>query len=97
MFRLEDVWPDEKDRPSDSDLAQMRATGKTLKQKYDDGKLSDDTISRYLQHCTTFRIEFKEWYPDGMMEEIREILELFEKHLPQFKPATTSKPLWEGA
>ncbi len=66
--------------------------GEHLWKKYEDTK-RPDTISRYLQHCTTFRTDFKEWYPDEMMREIRELLELFEKHLPRFNPATDSRGL----
>lgn len=77
-------------RPSTDVLDRIQTLGRTLWEKYEDRKRRDDTISRYLQHCTTFRTTFKQWFPIEMMAEIKEALELFEKHLPEFKPATNS-------
>ncbi len=67
--------------------------GSELWTKYEDRKKRRDTISRYLQHCTTFRTEFKQWNPDEMMSELSATLELFERHLPDFKPASNSDVL----
>jgi hypothetical protein len=87
--RPEVIWPNPKDRPSTADLVKMQTIGEQLREKYEDRR-RDDTISRYLQHCTTFRTAFKEWHVDEMMDDIRELVELFEKHFPEFKPATNS-------
>jgi hypothetical protein len=83
------IWPNQKGRPSDADLNRMRVMGKRLRDKYEDRR-KNDTISRYLQHCTTFRTAFKVWHVDEMMDDIRELIELFEKYLPEFKPAANS-------
>ncbi len=80
-------------RPSGDILDRIQRLGRTLWEKYEDRTRRDDTISRYLQHCTTFRTTVKEWFPIEMMAEIREALELFEKHLPEFKPASDSSPV----
>ena len=74
----------------------MREEGQKLWNKYEDRDMTD-TISRYLQHCTTFRTGFKKWHADEMMFDINGILELFEKHLPEFKPATRSELLVQRA
>jgi hypothetical protein len=93
ILRPEVIWPNPKDRPRNAELAKMQEIGERLKQKYEDRKMMDDTISRYLQHCTTFRTGFKEWYIDEMMIDVWELLDLFEKHNPEFKPATYSVSL----
>ena len=79
--------------PSQEILEKMRALGQKLWEKYDDRNQRDDTISRYLQHCTTYRTSAKEWFPVAMMKEISEVLALFEQHLPEFRPATKSRPI----
>ncbi len=38
-------------------------------------------ISQYLQHCTTKRIDFKEWRIDTMSEQIEPLLAAVEPHL----------------
>jgi hypothetical protein len=80
-------------RPSAEILDRIQKVGRALWEKYENRKQRNDTISRYLQHCTTFRTSFKEWFPVEMMAEIKEAIELFEKHLPEFKPATSSGPV----
>ena len=82
--------------PSPDVLHRMQGLGRSLWEKYEDGTRRDDTISRYLQHCTTFRTVFKEWFPIEMMSEIKEVIELFEKHLPEFRPGTNSAPVDRG-
>ncbi len=79
--------------PPQKELNEMLATGRRLWEKYEDSSKRDDTISRYLQHCTTYRTSPKEWYPVEMMSEIGGILEVFERYLPPFKPATNSRPV----
>ena len=40
-----------------------------------------DKISKYLQHCTTRRVVFKEWHIDVMLNKIEPLLVEIEKHL----------------
>src|SRR5713226_4869981 len=80
-------------RPSADILDRIQTVGRKVWEKYENGKQRNDTISRYLQHCTTFRTTFKEWFPIEMMAEIKEAIELFEQHLPKFTPATSSGPV----
>jgi hypothetical protein len=80
-------------RPAEEPLERMRALGRTLWEKYEDPDKRADTISRYLQHCTTFRISPKQWFPVEMMHEISEALDILERHLPSFRPATESGPV----
>jgi len=79
--------------PAQGDLQKMRTLGRRLWEKYDDKTNRDDTISRYLQHCTTYRISPKPWFPVEMMTEISDVIALFEQHLPKFRPATESRPV----
>jgi hypothetical protein len=79
--------------PSQETLDKMRTRGRKLWEEYEDRNKREDTISRYLQHCTTYRTSAKEWFPVAMMKEISEILALFEQHLPEFRPATESRPV----
>jgi hypothetical protein len=91
------IWPAseglEARRPNPDVLNRMQDIGRRLWEKYENGARRDDTISRYLQHCTTFRTSFREWFPVEMMNELKEPLELIEKHLPEFKPGTLSAPV----
>jgi hypothetical protein len=80
-------------RPSPDVLHRAQELGRRLWEKYEDRTRRDDTISRYLQHCTTFRTSFKEWFPVEMMSEMNDVLELFEKHLPEFRPGANSAPV----
>jgi hypothetical protein len=80
-------------RPVQKEIDEMRANGKNLWEEYDDRSKRDDTISRYLQHCTTYRIAAKEWFPIEMMSKIKGLVENFERFLPTFKPATNSAPV----
>jgi hypothetical protein len=80
-------------RPSAEILDRIQTVGRNLWEKYENGKQRTDTISRYLQHCTTFRTTFKDWFPVEMMAEIKEAIESFEQHLPKFTPATSSGPV----
>lgn len=79
--------------PSQETLENIRALGRKVWEEYEDRNKREDTISRYLQHCTTFRTSAKEWFPVAMMKEISEVLALFEQHLPVFRPATESRPV----
>jgi hypothetical protein len=71
-------------------IEKMQSVGKKLWKDYEDGANREDTISRYLQHCTTYRLSPKRWYPVEMMHQIKELLSMFESHLPEFTPARHS-------
>jgi hypothetical protein len=79
--------------PDQKTLDEMRAKGRKLWEKYEDRSKRDDTISRYLHHCTTFRLSPKQWFPVEMMSEISELCGALEKRLPEFDPATKSRPI----
>lgn len=49
----------------------VHAKGKALWAKYEE---QPDRISRYLQHCTTQRIDAKDWQIDEMVNEIEPLL-----------------------
>jgi hypothetical protein len=97
IWHPELIWTQESGldarRPSEDDLRLMQQVGSELWKKYEDRNNRRDTISRYLQHCTTFRIAFMQWHISEMMSELHRILELFETHLPEFKPASNSDVL----
>jgi hypothetical protein len=80
-------------RPASEYIQKMSSQGQRLWREYDDRKVRKDTISKYLQHCTTSRTSAKPWFPIAMMAEISGILALLEKHLPKFNPATESRPV----
>lgn len=94
IARPEMIWsPEEgleKQMPDASALKEMQERGMQLWQAYEDTNQREDTISRYLQHCTTYRIGPKDWFPIAMMHEMESLLGPFERHLPEFKPATQS-------
>jgi hypothetical protein len=83
------IWPDALSRPSETELAEMQALGEELRARYEHPK-KDDTISKYLQHCTEHRIQAKSWEPREMMVDMENLIRLFEKHVPPFKPASDS-------
>jgi hypothetical protein len=89
ILRPDDIWPDLHSRPSDEELSEMQKIGEVLRLKYED-PAQNDTISKYLQHCTTHRIQAKSWQPSQMMYEIERLISMFEKHVPAFKPASNS-------
>jgi hypothetical protein len=97
LCRPEAIWSAEAGlagkMPSRKEIDDMRAKGKALWDEYENSKNREDTISRYLQHCTEFRILPKKWYPLEMMSKIEGILEPFQRSLPEFRPATNSRPI----
>lgn len=93
--RPDQIWSDEdglKNRkPSQDVLDRMRSLGRELWSKYENRTNVQATVSRYLQHCTTYRTSPKEWHVVEMMTEIQPLISSFEAHLREFKPATHSK------
>lgn len=76
------IW--EGQSPMQADLDFM--TRRDLWEKYDT-RDNAGAISKYLHHCTTQRLESKEWRVQEMFEELRPMIEKFESLLPQFRPA----------
>jgi hypothetical protein len=95
--RPETIWSAEagvdRQMPAQQDMQKMRTVGRRLWEKYDDPGKRDDTLSRYLQHCTMHRTSPKRWFPVEMMSEVGDLIALFEQHLPKFQPATESRPV----
>lgn len=93
LSRPELIWSAETGldnrKPDKETLRTMGATGKELRAEFEN-RQRPDTISRYLQHCTTYRIYSKRWSPADMMHKIAGLLEQFEKYLPPFRPAKES-------
>jgi hypothetical protein len=87
--RLDEIWPDPHSRPSEAEITAMQTRGEALRLKYEDSE-KNDTISKYLQHCTKHRIQAKSWQPGEMMYDIAELISLFEKHVRSFRPASDS-------
>jgi hypothetical protein len=87
--RPDEIWPDPHSRPGETELAEMQALGEELRAIYEDPK-KNDTISKYLQHCTQHRIQAKSWEPREMMADMMVLISQFEMHVPAFKPATDS-------
>jgi hypothetical protein len=74
VWRPQVIWSQKSglqaQQPSEAELETMRKEGQRLWKKYEDWN-KNDTISRYLQHCTTYRTGFKKWHPDEMMFDIK--------------------------
>src|SRR5579859_2511067 len=77
--RPESFWPDSSNRPRDGELTQLRKPD--VWTKYE-GSNNPDSISKYLQHCIEHRIDAKEWPVSDMFNEIRSIVDEFERLLP---------------
>jgi hypothetical protein len=72
-------------RTPPTNLKQIIADGTKLWDEYEPrGK--DDKISKYLQHCTMKRVDFKEWHVDVMAKQIEPLLTELEKHLRLASP-----------
>ena len=68
--------------PEPTNLNQIYAKGKILRARYEpaDAK-GGGRISQYLHHCTTKRIDFKDWEVSKMYSEIETLLSEVERHL----------------
>ena len=69
-LHVSNIWKRIRTR-SPAELAQIHAAGRKLWEKYE---RVDDRISRFLQHCTTLRTEFKEWEVGTMYNELEPLL-----------------------
>jgi hypothetical protein len=75
------IWKLEK-LPAPSNLKQIHTKGMELLDEYEPpNSKGGGRISQYLQHCTTKRIEFKDWRIDTMTSQIEPLLTEVEKHL----------------
>jgi hypothetical protein len=70
------------------DVREIHREGVKLWAKYGE---AEDRISRYLQHCTTKRIESKDWRIDEMSDEIEPLLD---RIVPVLQPHSVN-PLLE--
>jgi hypothetical protein len=71
------IWYDAATRPSAEQLRRLQRDD--LWEKYE---RVDDSISRYLQHCTEQRVEGKNWRVREMFEELDALMSDFENLLP---------------
>jgi hypothetical protein len=63
-------------------LDEIYAKGRTLRAKYEPTKAQGGArISQYLQHCTTKRVEAKDWEVSAMIRDIEPLLSEVEKYL----------------
>jgi hypothetical protein len=69
-LHVSNIWKRIHAKPP-AELAQIHAAGRKLWEKYE---RVDDRISRFLQHCTTLRTEFKEWEVGTMYNELEPLL-----------------------
>jgi hypothetical protein len=77
--------------PEPAQLSKIRKQGDKLWAKYERVK---DRISRYLQHCTTLRTEWKPWKVGAMNGEIEPILAGVEEALRDgYHPWTAQRPV----
>src|SRR5260370_37619727 len=76
-----DIWPSKP--PDNATLASLKRPD--LWKKYEG---SDESISRYLHHCTKQRGIKKKWNIAAMYEDLRPTIEKFTTLLPEYKPAT---------
>src|SRR5690242_17651992 len=54
-------------KPQPTNLKQIMADGAKLWDEYE--RKNDEKISKYLQHCTVKRLDFKEWHIDVMLKK----------------------------
>jgi hypothetical protein len=91
ILRPKEIWAKEANLqsrcPDQSTLTHLHRKGAELQEKYE-GRTAQGTISKFLQHCTTARTDFKQWPIHEMMNDIEELIGVLERHLPEFKPAT---------
>ena len=59
MWRPEAIWPDQATRPNAEALQSLRRSDLWQKYEVRDQNRANDKISRYLQHCTEQRTEWK--------------------------------------
>lgn len=65
--------------PAAAVLAGLRR--RDLWEKYE-GRANQSSISKYLQHCTEYRIDAKDWPVSDMHNELRGTVDEFEQLLP---------------
>jgi hypothetical protein len=81
------IWQLEKIPPPET-LDKIHATGMELLKRYEPPDTQGGgRISQYVQHCTTKRIEPKDWGLHKMLEDIDPLLAEVEKHLRPYAKA----------
>jgi hypothetical protein len=83
-----DFWRDGATRPNETELTKLTRTD--LWDKYEDDQ--GDRISRFLHHCTTHRVDPKEWEVGIMYNELKSTLDAFEQLVPD-KSRTWDTPV----
>src|SRR5580658_10673111 len=76
-IHITNIWRLEK-VAAPNGVEEMHKKGQILWMKYE---RQEDRISRYLQHCTTKRVDAKDWQIDEMVSEIETLLSEVEKVL----------------
>jgi hypothetical protein len=84
-LHVTNIWKKIRTSPP-AELAKVHAEGRKLWEKYE---RVDDRISRFLQHCTTLRTEFKEWEVGTMYNELEPLLRTIETAI---RPARAQQP-----
>jgi hypothetical protein len=82
VLRPADIWGDR--IPTEDVLASMRRPD--LWEKYETWD-NEESISKYLHHCTIQRVVVKSWNVTAMYFDLNPILEEFQALLPQYKIA----------
>jgi hypothetical protein len=84
-LHVSNIWKKIRTSPP-KELAKLSAEGRKLWEKYE---RTDDRISRFLQHCTTLRTQFKEWEVGTMYNELDPLLQAIEIAI---RPARAQEP-----
>ncbi len=79
ISRPDKIWDDSARVAFAEKLDGLSQRGKILRNKYEG---IDDSVSRYLHHCTEQRILSKEWEVKLMFDELSPLLREFESLLP---------------
>jgi hypothetical protein len=76
-IHVSNIW-EKTHLPEPAELPELRKQGEVLWDKYE---RVDDRISRYLQHCTTQRTQWKQWEVGTMSNELEPVLVVVERSL----------------
>jgi len=76
--RVDVFWPDPASRPTDLQLQKLVRID--LWENYETN--TAQRISRYLHHCTEERTARKDWDIAAMFNDVKDVVEAFEKLLP---------------
>jgi hypothetical protein len=80
-LHVTNIWHLTNSTPS-AKLDELYAKGRALRARYEPTDAQGGgRISQYLQHCTTKRIDAKDWEVSTMVDDIEPLLREVEKHL----------------